>query len=510
MDDLAGKMLGNYRVVERIGRGGMAAVYKAYQPALERHVAIKVIHQQLTAGDEQFLKRFQREARAVATLRHPNIVQVFDFGTQDDVSYMVMEYLEGHTLKAELNTLAGRGETMPLAEVERTFQAVADALAYAHHQGMVHRDIKPANVMLTAKGEVILTDFGIARIVGGTQYTATGAVVGTPAYLSPEQGQGERGDERSDIYALGVVLYEMVTGKVPFDADTPLAVIFKHISDPLPPPRQFNPGIPRALEQVILKAMAKSPDERYQTVSAMMLAVSEAFAAPDAAIAGDLSPDEAPAMAEVPVAIEAPAMVEVAAIDEASSAHEEAQEVSREAKPETLDDAPVRRLAEAPAPLKKAAPPKGGLQFSRQTWRGIALVLFLLAFSTAACGLLFNAIPTEPSENVANPESTGFWVSRGCCLGPAFMLLFLAYVAFMVGRRKRHALHSSELLTVLGVAAGLLPILLGIALMVQPASLDPEEDRVFSSLLCLLPGFFIVGLSGVFWMFTASKRQKLD
>jgi len=209
-------------------------------------------------------------------------------------------------------------------------------------------------------------------------------------------------------------------------------------------------------------------------------------------------------------------MVEVAAIDEAScaheasSAHEEAQEVSREAKPETPDDAPVRRLAEAPAPLKKAAPPKGGLQFSRQTWRGIALVLFLLAFSTAACGLLFNAIPTEPSENVANPESTGFWISRGCCLGPAFMLLFLAYVAFMVGRRKRHALHSSELLTVLGVAAGLLPILLGIALMVQPASLDPEEDRVFSSLLCLLPGFFIVGLSGVFWMFTASKRQKLD
>ena len=532
MEDLAGKMLGNYRVVERIGRGGMAAVYKAYQPALERHVAIKVIHQQLTADDAQFLKRFQREARAVATLRHPNIVQVFDFGTQDDVSYMVMEYLEGHTLKAELNALAGRGETMPLAEVARIFEAVADALDYAHRQGMVHRDIKPANVMLTTKGEVILTDFGIARIVGGTQYTATGAVVGTPAYLSPEQGQGERGDERSDIYALGVVLYEMVTGKVPFDADTPLAVIFKHISDPLPPPRQFNPGIPAALEQVILKAMAKSPDDRYQTVGGMMLAVSEALVAPDAAVAGGLSPDEAPAVAEVPVVIEAPAMAEVAAIDEAlaacgelaestgeaPSANEGAKKVSREAEPGTPGDAPVRRLAEAPAPLKEAASPKGGLQFSRQTWRGIALVLFLLAFSTAACGLLFNAIPTEPSENVANPESTGFWVSRGCCLGPAFVLLFLAYVAFMTGRRQRHALHSSELLTVLGVAVGLLPILLGIALMVQPASLDPEpvvsssnpEDRVFSSLLCLLPGFFIVGLSGIFWMFTASKRRKLD
>ena len=529
MEDLAGKMLGNYRVVERIGRGGMAAVYKAYQPALERHVAIKVIHQQLTADDAQFLKRFQREARSVATLRHPNIVQVFDFGTQDDVSYMVMEYLEGHTLKAELNALAGRGETMPLAEVARIFEAVADALDYAHRQGMVHRDIKPANVMLTTKGEVILTDFGIARIVGGTQYTATGAVVGTPAYLSPEQGQGERGDERSDIYALGVVLYEMVTGKVPFDADTPLAVIFKHISDPLPPPRQFNPGIPAALEQVILKAMAKSPDDRYQTVGGMMLAVTDALAAPDAAC-GELA-ESTLAEAEVATPIEvstdvaaplrsAPAIASAPVKASASTEGPEAvsTEAASEAAPEVSDERPARRLAEAPQPLEEAAPPKGGLQFSRQTWRGIALVLFLLAFSTAACGLLFNAIPTEPSENVANPESTGFWVSRGCCLGPAFMLLFLAYVAFMVGRRKRHALHSSELLTVLGVAVGLLPILLGVALMVQPASLDPEpvvsssnpEDRVFSSLLCLLPGFFIVGLSGVFWMFTASKRRKLD
>lgn len=278
MADLTGKTLGNYRIVERIGRGGMATVYKAYQPALERYVAVKVIHEPLAADDEMFLKRFQREAKAVAALRHPDIVQVFDFGTQDDVSYMVMEYLEGTTLKAELNVLAEKGQTMPLEEVQRIFRAVASALEHAHRQGMVHRDIKPANVMLTTRGDVILTDFGIAKIVGGTQYTATGAVTGTPAYMSPEQGQGERGDERSDIYALGVVLYEMVTGRVPYDADTPLAVILKHISAPLPLPRQLNPAVPEAVEQVILKALAKAPDDRYQTVAQMTGALEAALA----------------------------------------------------------------------------------------------------------------------------------------------------------------------------------------------------------------------------------------
>jgi tRNA A-37 threonylcarbamoyl transferase component Bud32 len=284
MDDLTGKTLGNYRIVERVGRGGMAMVYKAYQPALERYVAIKVIHKHLAADDEQFLKRFQREAKAVASLRHPNIVQVFDFGTENDVTYMVMEYLKGTTLKAALNALAQRDETMRLDEVLHIFQALASALGHAHQQGMVHRDIKPANVMLTTKDDVVLTDFGIAKIVGGTQVTATGVVTGTPAYMSPEQGRGERGDERSDIYALGVMLYEMVTGRVPFDADTPLAVIMKHISAPLPLPRQLNPIIPEAVERVILKALAKDPNDRYQTVAEMTNAL-------EAAIAGQVAPD---------------------------------------------------------------------------------------------------------------------------------------------------------------------------------------------------------------------------
>ena len=301
MADLTGKTLGNYRLVERIGRGGMATVYKAYQPALERYVAVKVIHEQLAADDEQFFKRFRREAKSVASLRHPNIVQVFDFGVEDDAAYMVMEYLAGTTLKADLSALAAKGETMPLEEVQRVFQAVASAVEYAHRQGMVHRDIKPANVMLTTRGDVILTDFGIAKIVGGTQYTATGALTGTPHYMSPEQGQGERGDERSDIYALGVMLYEMLTGRVPFDADTPIAVILKHISAPLDPPRRLNPAIPEAVELVLLKALEKDPNDRYQRVADMASALARAMVdetmrldrittAPEAAVAEETVP----------------------------------------------------------------------------------------------------------------------------------------------------------------------------------------------------------------------------
>lgn len=287
MADLTGKTLSRYRLVERIGRGGMATVYKAYQPALERYVAVKVMHEQLAVEDPQFFKRFQREAKAVAALRHPHIVQVFDFGVEDDVPYMVMEYLEGVTLKDELQALTGRGETMPLEDVGRIFQAVASAVEHAHGQGMAHRDLKPANVMLTNKGDVVLTDFGIARIVGGTQYTATGAILGTPAYMSPEQGQGQGGDERSDVYALGVILYEMVTGRVPFDADTPLAVIYKHISDPLPLPRRLNPALPQGVEQVILKALAKRPEDRYQGASAMAEALAGALPAETAAVERD-------------------------------------------------------------------------------------------------------------------------------------------------------------------------------------------------------------------------------
>jgi len=254
----------------------MAEVYKGYQPGLDRYVAIKVLHSHL-ADDEDFIGRFEREAAAVARLRHPNIVQVHDFDVEGDLYYMVMEFIEGPTLKAELRERSVSGQFFSLAETTRIISALASAIDYAHSRGMVHRDLKPANIMFTAEGQVVLTDFGIARIVGATRYTMTGAISGTPAYMSPEQGQGERGDERSDIYSLGVVLYEMVTRRVPFDADTPFAIIMKHINDPLPLPTRVNPNVPESVERVILKALSKNPNDRYQTAEAMAQALQAAI-----------------------------------------------------------------------------------------------------------------------------------------------------------------------------------------------------------------------------------------
>ncbi len=271
-EGLVGKTFGKYRIVEQLGRGGMAEVYKAYQPGLDRYVAVKVMHSFL-ADDKDFLARFQREAKLVASMRHPNIVQVHDFDVEGGLYYMVMEFIDGETLKTRLQNLEERNQWLSIDEGVRIILAVGSALKYAHRLGMVHRDVKPANVMVDKQGNVILTDFGIAKIFAGgsqTQLTATGALVGTPSYMSPEQGMGQPGDERSDIYSLGVMLYQLVTGRLPFEADTPLAVVIKHINDPLPMPRAVNPDVPEAVERVILKTMAKNPDERYQHVGEML------------------------------------------------------------------------------------------------------------------------------------------------------------------------------------------------------------------------------------------------
>jgi len=269
---LAGKTLGKYRLVEQLGRGGMAEVYKAYQPGLDRYVAVKVMHSFLSE-DKDFLARFQREAKLVASMRHPNIVQVHDFDVESGLSYMVMEFIDGETLKGRLQDLEEKNQWISIDEAVRISLLVGSALKYAHRLGMVHRDVKPANVMIDKQGNVILTDFGIAKIFSGggaTQLTATGAMVGTPSYMAPEQGMGQPGDERSDIYSLGVMLYQLVTGRLPYEADTPLAVVLKHINESLPMPRQANPEVSEPVERVILKAMAKNPDDRYQHVGDML------------------------------------------------------------------------------------------------------------------------------------------------------------------------------------------------------------------------------------------------
>lgn len=272
---LEGKSLGKYRILEPLGRGGMAQVYKAYHPQLDRYVAIKILRSDLVE-DEEFLARFRREARAVAALRHPHIVQIYDFDAEGDLYYMVMELLEGDTLKSHLNSMRARGIRLPRAEVVRIFSDVLDGLSYAHGEGIIHRDLKPANILLTKRGQAVLTDFGIAQIIGGTQYTISGALMGTLSYMAPEQGLDGHCDARSDIYSLGIAYYEALTGVVPFDADTPLAILMKHINDPLPMPRKIDSTIPEPLERVALKALAKQADDRFQTAGEMASALTSA------------------------------------------------------------------------------------------------------------------------------------------------------------------------------------------------------------------------------------------
>ncbi len=268
---LIGQSLGPYQIVEQIGAGGMGTVYKAYQPSMDRYVAIKVLPDQL-ARDAQFIKRFQREAKAIAKLEHAHILPAYDYGEQAGITYIVMRYVKGGTLRDRINQ-----GPLPVDEIVRIMEQVGGALDYAHRQEMIHRDIKPGNLLLDVQGDVFLGDFGLARTIALTQPAITsgaGLAVGTPSYMSPEQGQGLKADVRSDIYSLGVVLYEMATGRLPYEAETPIAVVLKHINDPIPRPRALNPNLPEVLERVILKAMAKNPADRYQSVGDMIADLS--------------------------------------------------------------------------------------------------------------------------------------------------------------------------------------------------------------------------------------------
>jgi serine/threonine protein kinase len=275
MDNLqSGQMLGPYRIITQIGKGGMANVYKAYQPSVDRYVAIKVLPSQL-AESQEFATRFHQEARIIAKLEHPHILPVFDYGESDGVAYFVMRYLEAGTLRDKMEA----GRPLPLNDIDRIFTQLAEALSYAHSFGIIHRDLKPANALIDSHGNIFLTDFGIAKLMesASPRLTQTDAIMGTPAYISPEQAQSQPVDQRSDIYSLGIILYEMVTGRVPFVADTPLAVLFKHISDPLPLPSLVKPDIPPSIEKVILKALAKDPKDRFSTADEFVAAWKRAL-----------------------------------------------------------------------------------------------------------------------------------------------------------------------------------------------------------------------------------------
>src|SRR5215472_6937197 len=270
MSVLEGSTLGSYRVLERIGRGGMATVYKAYHPALDRYVAIKV-RPDFFAEDPQYSERFQQEARSVARLKHPNILEVFDFGYEAGVAYLVLELVEGGTLADRL------GRPMDLREVVRLLDQVASALDHAHDHGILHRDIKPSNILIHSDGTPVLADFGLARMASSMRrLTTAGTVMGTPEYMSPEQAADEIVGPASDLYSLAVVAYEMLTGRVPFEADTPAATLLCHVTKPVPAPLELKGELSAHVGEVLRKALAKRPEDRYPSVGAFAAALRPA------------------------------------------------------------------------------------------------------------------------------------------------------------------------------------------------------------------------------------------
>jgi serine/threonine protein kinase len=279
MTDVVGQTLGQYRVMELIGQGGMARVYKGFQPSLARYVAIKAIPTQIdNTRDNDFAQRFITEARVIARLTHPNIVPVHDYGEDKGWAFLVMEYISGGTLRNKIAAADAQHIRLDLASTLDLLAQAALALECAHTNGIIHRDVKPANMLLRTEDHLLLSDFGIAALLETNRaFTRSGANIGTPQYMAPEQGMPNGViDARTDIYALGVVTFQCVTGQLPFPAESPMAIVMRHIKDPVPRPLSLVPGLPIRVEQIILRAMEKNPANRFQHAREMASQFKEA------------------------------------------------------------------------------------------------------------------------------------------------------------------------------------------------------------------------------------------
>jgi hypothetical protein len=421
------KLSDRYEVEDLLGAGGMSSVFRANDPNLRRTVAIKLIHPHLSS-DPQFVSRFEEEAVSVAQLRHPNIIQVHDFSHDADTYYMVLEFVPGETLEDNMKRMNESGRRLATNDAVEIIASICDALEYAHNRGMVHRDIKPANIMVNLQGQAILMDFGIAKIVGGKQHTATGAVVGTAYYMAPEVIKGEVADQRADIYSLGVTLFEALTGTRPFEANSAMSILMMHINDPVPNASQLNPEVSPAVVAAVVTAMAKEKGDRYQTAAEFATALRSAVLGETAPVAPaglagtmieDAPVEAAPPLAgtmveDVPVEQEAPlagTMVEAApqvASPGAAGTMIETAPAAAGIAGTMIETAPVPTAAppEYAIPSSSAspsAPPQKKTTGLPLKWIGIGaggllLIIALAFFAFKGFG------PADPTVATATPE----------------------------------------------------------------------------------------------------------
>jgi serine/threonine protein kinase len=404
MENLDGKQFGAYRIISPFGEGGMATVYKAYQPSMDRFVALKVLPR-FHSTDPEFIGRFEQEAKALAQLQHPHILPVYDFGESDGYTYFVMPLMQSGNL-AELLAV----EKLSLERINQVISQVGTALEFAHSRGFIHRDVKPSNILRDESGNCMLMDFGIAKIIEGSkEFTRTGGILGTPAYMSPEQGSGKKINYKSDIYSLGIILYEMVTGRPPFDAETPVAIIFKHVHAPLPPPSTFNPALSEEVERVILKSLAKEPADRYESVRAMVDALSRAVTASQRSALKevDLPPTIQDKKPEA-ISIAADFPVKDLKREQAPGLQPTKEEVDPSLDaPQILDEFPHQPSeVPDPSPSKKFVLPK--LQFSRRTTvigiAGVLIAIIAIFFIAGAINQPSAVAPTLAPPLVPNVQ----------------------------------------------------------------------------------------------------------
>lgn len=346
-DPFLGTMLGSYEIVEAIGEGGMARIYKGFHADLNRYTAIKVVNWGLQE-DPDATDRFRREAQAIATLRHPNIVQIFDFGKYANGYFMVMEFIDGRDLAVLLRQTKQEQTMLPPEKIIGIIKEVAAALDHAHSHGVIHRDVKPSNIMMTQKGQAILTDFGLVMLSASTSQATLGSTFGTPHYIAPEQAiSSAAAVTASDIYSLGVILYEMVTNQLLFDDESPLSVALKHISDLPTPPSAINPELPRAVEEVVLTALAKEPADRFATAAELAEALEAAWLNAPAASARKQSPPGLMLPAGVPPPAEVPSITlpNAAAVNPVPAGEPQPEFETTAARPSLLRWWPVPLLA---------------------------------------------------------------------------------------------------------------------------------------------------------------------